>query len=163
MEWKNSPTFLHMASTGNWTKSQLIFSLEFCAIYWHLVSVRTFSAIYDHTILYICESSKSDIMPQMKWAVSLVIADGHLSLPQEFMWVCMGKNTHFITLSLVCCPIHPATYSHVLQWHLRSTGKRVFLISEDLVQSTQHWCDIWYLFKSQGTESVHVCGMWPSG
>ena len=34
----------------------------------------------------------------MKSTVSLVIADGHLNLPQRFVWVYMGKHTHFITL-----------------------------------------------------------------
>ena len=39
---------------------------------------------------------KLDIKPQLsqvKWAVSLLITDGH----QGFVWVCMGQPTHFIT------------------------------------------------------------------
>ena len=32
-----------------------------------------------------------------KWAISLVVADGANNLPQVFVWVCMGKHTHFIT------------------------------------------------------------------
>ena len=29
----------------------------------------------------------------VKWAVSLVITDGHASIPQGFVWICMGKYT----------------------------------------------------------------------
>ena len=42
--------------------------------------------------------TKSDIRSQVKRAVSLVITDSHFNLPQEFVWVYMGKHTHFITL-----------------------------------------------------------------
>ena len=33
----------------------------------------------------------------MKWAVRRVTVDGHFNLPKGFVWVCMGKHTHFIT------------------------------------------------------------------
>ena len=38
----------------------------------------------DHNIFYVCsyQITKSDIRPQVKWAVSLVIADDHFNLPQ---------------------------------------------------------------------------------
>ena len=38
----------------------------------------------------------SDIRLHMKWAVSLVIPYGHFNLPRGFVWVCIGKRTHFI-------------------------------------------------------------------
>ena len=41
--------------------------------------------------------TKSDIRPQIKRAVSLVTADDHFNLPLEFVWVCKGYYTHFIT------------------------------------------------------------------
>ena len=34
---------------------------------------------------------------KVRWAVSLVIVDGCANFPQGFVWVCMGKHTHFIT------------------------------------------------------------------
>ena len=48
--------------------------------YGHLVSCMT--------ILFLClQITKSDIRPQVKWAVNLVIADIHFNLPQGFVWV----------------------------------------------------------------------------
>ena len=41
--------------------------------------------------------TKSDIRPHIKRAVSLVTADDHFNLPLEFVWVCKGYYTHFIT------------------------------------------------------------------
>ena len=38
-----------------------------------VVSIRTFSVIYDHTFLNL-QITRPDIRPHMKWAVSLVIA-----------------------------------------------------------------------------------------
>ena len=32
------------------------------------------------------------IRPKVKRAVSLLMADGHLSLPQGFVWVCTGMG-----------------------------------------------------------------------
>ena len=52
--------------------------------------------MYDHTIFCVCKSSKSHIRPQVKWAVSLVIADGHFNLPQGFVWACVVKHTHSV-------------------------------------------------------------------
>ena len=34
--------------------------------------------------------SRSDIRPHTIWVVSMVIIDGHIKLPQRFVWVCMG-------------------------------------------------------------------------
>ena len=31
-----------------------------------------------------------------KWAVTIVISDGNINLPQGSVWVCRGKHTHFI-------------------------------------------------------------------
>ena len=50
------------------------------------------------TILFLTlQVTRSDIRLHIKLAVSLVIAYGHFNLPQGFVWVCMGKHTHFIT------------------------------------------------------------------
>ena len=49
-----------------------------------------------HTFLKL-QITRSDIRPHMKWAVSLVIACDRFNLPQGFVWVCMGKHTHFTT------------------------------------------------------------------
>ena len=50
------------------------------------------------TILFLnLQITRSDIRPHIKWAVSLVIAHGHVYLPQGFVWVCMGSHAHFIT------------------------------------------------------------------
>ena len=65
-----------------------------CFVFWLLVSVRTSGVMYDQTIFCVCKSSKSDTRPQAKWAVTMVIADGHFNLPQGFVWVCTGKHTH---------------------------------------------------------------------
>ena len=43
--------------------------------------------MFDHTTFYIY---KSDNGPQLKWVVSLMTADGHVNLPQGFVWVCMS-------------------------------------------------------------------------
>ena len=41
--------------------------------------------MYDHTLVYACwQISSTDIRPQIKWAVNLVIADGYITLPQWF-------------------------------------------------------------------------------
>ena len=34
------------------------------------------------------------IRPQVKWTVSLAIADGHFNLPQGFVWECMESAVH---------------------------------------------------------------------
>ena len=50
------------------------------------------------TILFLnLQIIRSDIRPDIKWAVSLVIAYGHFNLPQGIVWVCMSSHTHFIT------------------------------------------------------------------
>ena len=49
-----------------------------------------FAVIYDHTLFVNLQITRSDIRPQVKWAVNLVIAEGHFKLPQRFVWVCMG-------------------------------------------------------------------------
>ena len=38
----------------------------------------------DHTFLNL-QTTRSDIMPHIKWAVSLVIAYGHFDVPQGFV------------------------------------------------------------------------------
>ena len=52
--------------------------------------------MFDHTFPKL-QITRSDIRPHIKWTVCLVIAYGHLNLPQGFVWICMGKHTHFIT------------------------------------------------------------------
>ena len=47
--------------------------------------------MYDHILNL--QITKSDIKQQVKWAVNLVIIDGHFNLHQGFVWVC----THFIS------------------------------------------------------------------
>ena len=43
------------------------------------------------TILFVnLHITRSDIRPHIKRGVSLVIAYGHFSLPQDVVWVCMG-------------------------------------------------------------------------
>ena len=50
------------------------------------------------TILFLnLQIIRSDIRPDIKWAVSLLIAYGHFNLPQGIVWVCMSSHTHFIT------------------------------------------------------------------
>ena len=50
--------------------------------------------MYHNTFLNL-QITRSDIKPHTKWAVSLVIADGHFNLPHVFVWV---RNIHtFIT------------------------------------------------------------------
>ena len=50
------------------------------------------------TILFLdFQITRSNIRPHIKLAFSLVIASGQFNLPQGFVWVCMGKQTHFIT------------------------------------------------------------------
>ena len=51
--------------------------------------------MYDHTHFFACKSPRAGIKSQVKWANNMVIADGHLSLPLGFVWVCMR-----LTLSL---------------------------------------------------------------
>ena len=53
--------------------------------------------MYDYTLFICLYCNRSDILQQMKWAVSLVFTVGHVNLPQGFVWSCMGKHTHFIT------------------------------------------------------------------
>ena len=48
--------------------------LEFCVVLWHLISIRSFSN-YTH---FLClQITNSNTTSQVKWAVSLVIADDH--------------------------------------------------------------------------------------
>ena len=43
------------------------------------------------TILFLnLQITRSDIRQHIKWAVSLVIAYGHFSPPQGFVWICIG-------------------------------------------------------------------------
>ena len=60
-----------------------------CVVYGHLVSVRTFGVMCDHTF---SKLANHQIRHQAihKVAVSLVIAHGHFNLLQGFAWICMG-------------------------------------------------------------------------
>ena len=42
--------------------------------------------MYDHTLQGL-QITKLEIKPQIKWAVSLVIADGHFNIPHGFVCV----------------------------------------------------------------------------
>ena len=53
-----------------------------------LISVRTFCFMYDHTFFLYLQITRADIRPQVKWAVNLVIADGHFNLPRGFVDKC---------------------------------------------------------------------------
>ena len=70
------------------------------------------------TVLFgkLAKITRADISPQVKWAVNLVIADGHFIIPEGFVWICMGYHTYFITpecvmntLTLVEAQPHPCT------------------------------------------------------
>ena len=51
-----------------------------------VVSVRTFSVMYYHTLFYACmQFTRSDIRPHVKLAVSLVIVGGHLIFLRGFV------------------------------------------------------------------------------
>ena len=63
---------------------------EVCVVSWYLVLIRTFGVMYDHTVTWLTNQQGRYIWPQVKWAVNLVIADGHFNLSQGFVWVCMG-------------------------------------------------------------------------
>ena len=58
---------------------------------WFLLFNNTwsFGVTYDHTFSKLA-NHQSDIKPQIKEAVSLVIAYGHFNLLQGFVWVCIG-------------------------------------------------------------------------
>ena len=49
-----------------------------------VVSVRTFSVMYDYTFLNL-RITRSNNRPHIKFS----------SFPQGFVWVCMGGHTHF--------------------------------------------------------------------
>ena len=51
-----------------------------------MVPVKTFGVMYDQTIFYRLQITKSDIRPQVKIAVSLMTTDGL----QDLCGVCMG-------------------------------------------------------------------------
>ena len=56
-----------------------------------LVSIRTFSVMYDHTFQNL-QITRSDIRPHIKWAVILVIAYGHTQSGLSTWWL------HMVTL-----------------------------------------------------------------
>ena len=84
------------------------------------------------TILFLnLEITRSDIMPHIKWAVSLVIAYGHFNLPQGFVWVC----TSLLTLSTPRGPLELDLILVVLSplELIRSLHKRQLCIFDMLV------------------------------
>ena len=45
---------------------------------------------YDYTLYILClKITRAGIRPHVKWAVKLVISDGHFNLSQGFVWVCV--------------------------------------------------------------------------
>ena len=59
-----------------------------------IASVRAFSLVYNHTLLYL-HTIIPDTRPKIKWAISLVIADGHVNRPQRYV------NLHVYSLHAV--------------------------------------------------------------
>ena len=51
----------------------------------------------DHTLFSLVCRLSNQTWATSKMSGSLVIEDGHINLPQGFVWVCTGKHTHFIT------------------------------------------------------------------
>ena len=62
----------------------------FCVAQCHLISVRTFGFMDDHTFSEIANHQIRHIRPHKKWVISLVIAYGQFNFPQGFVWVYMG-------------------------------------------------------------------------
>ena len=60
-------------------------SCTYWACTWGWVSVRTFSVMYDHTLLNL-QITNSDIRPHIKWAGNLVMAYGYYNRPQGFVY-----------------------------------------------------------------------------
>ena len=81
----------------------MVADLKRCdAVVWFVLFIDTWSqkghSVSCMTILFLnLQFTTSDIRPHIKLAVSLVIAYGHFSLLQAFVWVCMGLHIHFIT------------------------------------------------------------------
>ena len=48
-------------------------------------------------LLLSMQITRSDIRSQVKQPVNPLNAYGHFNLPQEFVWVCVGWHTDFIT------------------------------------------------------------------
>ena len=80
-------TFWGISLQGNFPGKDLRKRSWFGLVCWHLVSARTLSIMYAHTSFSNSAIIRSDIMPQVKWAVSLVITEGHFNLPQRLMCV----------------------------------------------------------------------------
>ena len=51
--------------------------------------------MYDNTLSELT-NHQADIRAQQKWALRLVIADGHFNLTQHFVWADISYRTHFI-------------------------------------------------------------------
>ena len=68
-----------------------------CVALWHLVSVRTFGVMYDHTFYKQVQISRSDIRPHIKWAVSLVIL--HMVTSISLQGLCGYIWVNILTLS----------------------------------------------------------------
>ena len=68
---------------GEKKEYQKEFEFEFCVVYWHLVSVRTFGVMHDHTLFHACKSSdQTDCQPgDCIWPVDV---------PHGLVWVHMG-------------------------------------------------------------------------
>ena len=82
--------------------------------------------MYDHNFPNL-QITRSDIMPCIKWVVSLVIAYSQLKLPQGFVRVFICYNTHFITPKDIF--IHYAIYIYQIGcqpgdciWSLKSSS-----------------------------------------
>ena len=85
-----------------------------------MVSVRTFSVMYDHTLFWCLQITKSDIRLRMKWIFHLAIPNSHVNHPKGFVWVCMGEHTHLITLAIDGCTLSSLSHTAHLSVHTLS-------------------------------------------
>ena len=70
-------------------------------------------------ILFQLVNHYSETKSHAKWAVSLMIVDGHFDLPQRFVWVCTGLHIHSITPSLFVLHSHKTSnIKHVIRVHV---------------------------------------------
>ena len=53
---------------------------------------RAFGVMYDYSTFLNMQITRSHFRPQIKWAVSLVIAYCYFNLPQACVWVCQGME-----------------------------------------------------------------------
>ena len=106
-----------------------------CIVWWHLVSVRTFSVMYDHIRFLCSQNDSSDIRPHVKWAVGLVIADGHLTSFKGlcgYVWLTYYSLYHPWGYEFSCVSLNNVTgyhYSSMSLWKLNSNTQWKWLLN----------------------------------